>query len=65
MKDKEIRTLVLEKKAQGSGGDRYQEVPEESALLIIGKMYVLQTFSRKDGPPLPAIKITIEKNGGE
>ena len=60
---KETRTLILDQAARRSGGDRYEEQVIPPQISVIGKMYVLQSFSRKiDGTPANSITVTLERD---
>jgi len=56
------RTMKLEKLAASSGGDRYEEQVELGDVKYIGKMYVLQPFSRPNGVPIKEFTITISSD---
>lgn len=63
------RHFKLIKQARKSGGDRYEETPEEGQMTALGTIYLSQQFSRQGGQ-VQSIKVLlstyhVDKEGDE
>jgi len=59
MSEPQSTIVTIERPARKSGGDRYAEGDKPSP--IFGTLYINQTYSRREGQPVKAFKVTIEE----